>query len=145
MNQNDQAQAALARYEEILADRALLHTDYEDARAEPYEAIASAVAGARAEIAALEASILPAVLAIEEQYADRLAAAEDRLDVAETDVRTAILAYGASMKGTMYHAVYTKGRTSWDSKGLDGYAVAYPEVLRFRSVGEPSVSIRAAK
>ena len=31
--------------------------------------------------------------------------------------------------------VYTKGRTSWDSKRLDGYALAHPEIAACRTVG----------
>ncbi len=39
-------------------------------------------------------------------------------------------------------AIYSKGRMSWDGKRLDGYATAHPEILAFRSEGQPSVSIR---
>lgn len=139
-----QAQAALAQYEEAQAARDLLYIEYEATRAVPHNAIAPAVADLEAQIATLEASILPALTAIEEQYAERLNDMDIAVSAAEANVRIAVLAVGKSVKGAHLHAVYSKGRVSWDSKGLDGYAVAYPEVLKFRSTGEPSVSIRAA-
>jgi hypothetical protein len=145
MNQDDQAIAALARYEAAQAARNLLRLEYDTARYVPYNTVAPEISALQAQIEELQKSILPETLAIEEQYVDRLSNADTDLCAAEAAVRNAVLAHGASVKGNTLHAVYTKGRASWDSKGLDGYAVAYPEVLRFRSVGEPSVSIRAAK
>lgn len=145
MNQDDQAIAALARYEEVQAARDLVRAEYDAARAVPHNIIAPAVAALEAQIAALESSILPALTVVEEQYEDRLNGMDIAVNAAETNVRIAVLVVAKSVKGTHLHAVYTQGRTSWDSRGLDGYAVAYPEVLKFRSIGEPSVSIRAAK
>ncbi|MCG3145996.1 MAG: hypothetical protein HONDAALG_03775 [Gammaproteobacteria bacterium] len=52
---------------------------------------------------------------------------------------------GATVKGAALSAVYAKGRVSWDNKALEGYAVAHPELLAFRSEGAPSVSIRGVK
>lgn len=39
-------------------------------------------------------------------------------------------------------AVYAGGKTSWDSKKLEGYAAVNPEVLQFRSIGNPYVRIQ---
>lgn len=39
-------------------------------------------------------------------------------------------------------AVWSKGRVTWDGKGLGGYMVAHPEIEAFRREGKPSVSIR---
>ncbi len=39
-------------------------------------------------------------------------------------------------------AVWSKGRETWDTKSLDGYALAHPEIASLRKVGDPSVSIR---
>lgn len=61
----------------------------------------------------------------------------------EASVKAEVVAAGASVKGTRLHAVYARGRVSWDTPGLDGYAVANPEIGTFKRVGEPSVSIRA--
>jgi hypothetical protein len=40
------------------------------------------------------------------------------------------------------HAIYYRGRVMWDSRGLSSYAETHPEVLEFRRIGNPSVSIR---
>lgn len=60
----------------------------------------------------------------------------------ETKIKIGVLEAGESVKGTYLHAVWSKGRVSWDTKALDGYAVAHPELIGFRKAGDPSVSIR---
>lgn len=47
-----------------------------------------------------------------------------------------------TLKGEYHMFVWSKGRTSWDTKSLEGYAKAHPELLVFKSEGKPSVSIR---
>lgn len=59
----------------------------------------------------------------------------------EAEIKLAVLSAGETVKGA-YTAVYAKGRVSWDSKALAGYAAAHPEIERFKSIGAPSVSIR---
>ena len=66
------------------------------------------------------------------------------LDAYVAEVKADVLAHGETVKGAHLMAVWVKGRTSWDSKRLDGYAAAHPEIETFRSVGEPSVTIRSA-
>jgi hypothetical protein len=67
--------------------------------------------------------------------------------IAELDgyIRKAVLDLGTSIKGSRLHAVWNKGRVSWDSKALDGYAAGHPEIAPFRTESQPSVSIRPAK
>jgi len=60
-------------------------------------------------------------------------------------IKTETVAAQQTTHGHSLMAVYAKGRVTWDGKGLDGYAVANPEVAAFRRVGEPSVSIREVK
>jgi hypothetical protein len=60
----------------------------------------------------------------------------------ESEVRLAVLAHGETVKGDKYKAVFSKGRVTWDTKGLDGFAVAHPEIETLKRVGNPSVSIR---
>lgn len=60
----------------------------------------------------------------------------------EANVRAAVLSHGKTVKGGHLQAVLAKGRVSWDTKGIDGYAMAHPELFTFRKEGEPSVSIR---
>ncbi len=54
----------------------------------------------------------------------------------ETEIKTLVLEAGASTKkGEGYGAIYIKGRVSWDTKALNGYAAAHPEIDQFRKVG----------
>ena len=64
--------------------------------------------------------------------------------VKETDgyIRQSVLELGASIKGSRLHAVWTKGRVSWDTRALDGYAAGHPEIVGFRKEGQPTISIR---
>lgn len=60
-------------------------------------------------------------------------------------IKEKVITVKASVKGSFLQAVYSKPRVSWDTKGLDGYAVAHPEITTFRTTGAPSVSIRGVK
>jgi hypothetical protein len=82
---------------------------------------------------------------IEAEFSGKTEAANENIAALEAEIKQAIIAHGASVKGSVFHAVFAKGRVSWDTKSLDGYATAHPELLTFREEGEPSVSIRVAK
>lgn len=97
------------------------------------------------EIDAPWASIQPMLDAAHDLDSAALFEAEGAWVVTENNARAAVVALGASVKGEHLHAVYSKGRATWDGKLLEGYAVAHPEVLACRNVGEPTVSIRAVK
>jgi hypothetical protein len=53
-----------------------------------------------------------------------------------------VLTVQGTLKGEHHMVVWSKGRTSWDTKSLEGYAKAHPELLVFKTEGNPSVSIR---
>jgi len=92
--------------------------------------------------AAVQATIENQLQAIDADYETDLEALGNRLDEDMKFVKTCVLFFGATVKGAGLMAVYAKGRMSWDGKRLDGYATAHPEILAFRSEGQPSVSIR---
>lgn len=60
-------------------------------------------------------------------------------------VNEAVLEKGESIKGEKLQACFSKGRTTWDTKALVGYAVAHPEIDKLKKAGKPSVSIREVK
>ncbi len=60
----------------------------------------------------------------------------------EKEIKTAVLENRQSVKGESYQAVYTKGKITWDTKALTGYALAHPEIEELKKTGKPSVSIR---
>ena len=75
-----------------------------------------------------------------------LAAATADLDVQIAGLRQAIergvLHLGRTVRTEHYVAMLSRPRVTWDAKLLDGYAAAHPEILPFRHVGQPSVTIR---
>ena len=82
---------------------------------------------------------------IEAEFAGKTEGVSENIAALEAEIKKAVTQNGASVKGTFLHAVFAKGRVSWDTKSLEGYAAAHPELLTFRKEGDPSVSIRAAK
>lgn len=98
------------------------------------------------QIAAAKQAFIDALLA---GHADALDAYDaqasqisDRAAELESAVKAAVTSGGKTVKGTSLQAVWAAGRVSWDAKGLEGIAVVMPEILKFKSVGAPSVSIR---
>lgn len=82
---------------------------------------------------------------IDVEFSEKARVASENRMILEADIKAAVKELGTSVKGQFLHAVFAKGRVSWDTKGLDGYVVAHPELSQFRKEGEPSVSLRAAK
>src|SRR3990167_10606647 len=72
---------------------------------------------------------------IETERQTALDAVDDIVAALKAEVIAEVLQSGTSSKGRFLHAVWAKGRTSWDSNKLDGYAVAHPEITAFRKVG----------
>lgn len=95
--------------------------------------------------AALLATIQAELDALEVEYQPLFEAAETRAAVLVEEIKQAVIEQGATVKGAHLQAVYARGRVSWDTKGLDRYAAAHPDVLNFRKQGDPSVSLRAVK
>jgi phage host-nuclease inhibitor protein Gam len=80
--------------------------------------------------------------AIDAEFADKSAAVDANIAALTEQIKAAVVAGGATVKGAHLQAVYTKGRVSWDSKILDGLAMVIPQIAEARKVGDPSVSIR---
>jgi hypothetical protein len=82
---------------------------------------------------------------IDAKYQGEMESIQSRISVLDYDIRQAVLKLGESIKGSRLHAVWNKGRVSWDTRALDGYSKAHPELNEFRKEGEPSISIRPVK
>lgn len=85
------------------------------------------------------------ILEINSEYATRIEDANHTLSEAEDKVKITVKGMGKTIKSNNLQAVFTAGRVTWDSKGLQGYAAAVPELLKFQKVGEPTISIREVK
>jgi hypothetical protein len=83
--------------------------------------------------------------ALEADFSGKTEVVTANIEAIEAEVKQAVIERGASVKGTFFHAVFRKGRVSWDTKSLDEYATTHRELLSFRKEGEPSVSLRKVK
>ena len=82
---------------------------------------------------------------VDVEEATTLEAVRAGIDTLTAEVKSDVLKSSATVKGKYLQAVWAKGRVSWDTKALDGYAAGHPEIAQFRKEGEPSVSIRNVK
>ena len=82
------------------------------------------------------------IASVKVEFGEAISRAQEAITEYETNIKKMVEAHGQSVKSEHYQAVYTKGRTTWDSKGLTGYAVAHPEINAFQKTGNPSVSLR---
>lgn len=78
---------------------------------------------------------------IDDEFAPQFEAIDETYKQLEADVRNDVMVSGESFKGDLLRASYVKGRVSWDTKALDGYATVHPEIERFKTEGAPSVRI----
>lgn len=63
-------------------------------------------------------------------------------DALEGEIRQEVLVAGETIKASRLQMVWVKGRESWDTKGLTGYAIDHPELEQFHKIGEPSTTLR---
>jgi len=115
--------AKLDELAEVRAAAEITRLDYEAKRAEILRSV-------QAELDALQA-----------EYEPLLESAQARAAALEAEVKEAVLALGATVKGRAYQAVYVRGRVTWDNQKLDRYAQAHPEILPYRREGDPSVRL----
>jgi hypothetical protein len=78
---------------------------------------------------------------IEAEFAPRMVAVDENIAALEEEIKADVLQNGATVRGTFLRAVWNRGRVSWDTKGIDEYALYHPEVIRYRKQGQPYVSI----
>ena len=95
----------------------------------------------------LIASVIPdeiraKIAEIEAEFSGRTETVNGNIVEIEANIKAEVVGYGKTIKGQRLMAVWSKGRTSWDTKALEVYGAAHPEILTFCKVGEPSVSIR---
>jgi hypothetical protein len=99
----------------------------------------------------LTPEILAQVDAIKAEFAPKFEAlnndqnyqrAKNEADTLTEAIKQQVISAGATIKGSVLQAVFIKGRVTFDTKALEGYAAAHPEIEKFKKVGEPSVTIR---
>lgn len=70
---------------------------------------------------------------------------QEQIKQLESEIKVEVLELKQSLKGKGIDVIYNKGRESWDGKILTGYAVAHPEILTARKIGNPTVSFKLHK
>lgn len=80
--------------------------------------------------------------AIAARFQPQLDAIQTALTLAEKAVKAAVLAHGQTVTGARVQAVFVAGRVSWNDDKLQGYAVDHSDILAFRTLGKPSVTLR---
>jgi len=79
---------------------------------------------------------------VEVEFEPQYNTINDSADELSKAIKEEVVGLGESVKGSVLQAVFSKGRTSWVTTGLDGYIINHPELNQFKKVGDPSVSIR---
>jgi len=80
--------------------------------------------------------------ALDVEYDQMAEVAENKLSAIKAQVKELVIESGKSIKGEFVQAIYSKPRTTWNSKALEGYAMAHPEILEARKIGKPSVRFK---
>ncbi len=70
----------------------------------------------------------------------------EKARILEDEIKAEVLGFGRKYEHPLAEVSYRKGyiRASWDTKKLDGYSVAHPEIQEFKKETEvkPTVSIK---
>jgi hypothetical protein len=90
---------------------------------------------------AIMATVQSDLDALRDEYTPMLDSAKDMLSGLEADAKRHVVTTGETAKIDGLAVTFVKGRTSWDTKALDGYSAAHPEIERFKREGEPSARI----
>lgn len=80
--------------------------------------------------------------AVDAEFGEMLREADEEVVRLEGEVKEAVREGGRSVKQEGIHVIYNRGRSTWDNRRLSSYAETHPEVLEFRRIGNPIVSIR---
>lgn len=89
--------------------------------------------------------ILEKLQELEDEFAPMVQASSLRIADLTSEVQKAVLAQGSTAKSQHFTAVWNSGKTSWDTKALNGVVEIIPELKKFRKIGDPYVVIREVK
>lgn len=81
-------------------------------------------------------------LEIEAEFSGKAEDVEDNIKKLEADIKANVKANGASVKGKFFHAVYVKGRVTWNTDKMDAWVVDHPFLKDARKEGDPSITLR---
>ena len=79
---------------------------------------------------------------IEIEFSGKAGDADENIKKLEAEIKAAVKAEGKSVKGKFFHAVYVKGRVTWNTDKMDAWLVDHPFLKEARKEGEPSITLR---
>lgn len=80
--------------------------------------------------------------AIDAEFGEQVEAINETLAIIEAEVKAGVVALGSTVKSGRFMAMYNRGRVTWDTKKMEGFAIAHPELAALRKEGEPFVTIK---
>jgi len=97
------------------------------------------------EIAAKRADEMARLDALQREMDEALPRINARLAELRDHAQKIVLVLGKTVNGPglAFMAVYSKGRITWNSDKLEALGVEHPAILTAKSIGAPSVAIRA--
>ncbi len=81
------------------------------------------------------------ITALEKQLTDETAEIAGQIIALQKAIKRAVITHGVTIQSSQLRAIYIQPRVVWDTKRLEGYAEAHPEIKVFRKLGDPSVRI----
>jgi hypothetical protein len=90
----------------------------------------------------LSPEILSKLDEIDLEFSEKEKGLNENIEKLEAEIRTDTQQLGKSISSSGYIAMWSKGRTTWDNKGLASYSEKHPEILEYRKESQPIVSIR---
>jgi hypothetical protein len=79
---------------------------------------------------------------IEIEFSGKAQDVEANIKKLEAEIKADVKAAGASVKGKFFHAVYVKGRVTWNTDKMDAWCNDHPFLKDARKEGEPSITLR---
>lgn len=85
------------------------------------------------------------IAAARAEFKQEIEGLDKKISILQAEVKEIALFLETSIMTETISAIYSKPRVTWDSKALEGFMVAHPEISAFRKTGNPSVSFRRSK
>lgn len=85
------------------------------------------------------------ILDLENRMKSVTSALDSDIENVKRQIEEVVLERGDTVKSSKMMAVYYKGKVSWDTKKLEGLALAHPEIEKCKSIGKAYVQYREVK
>jgi phage host-nuclease inhibitor protein Gam len=82
---------------------------------------------------------------IEDEFKPKAESMNGNIANLETSIKADVILVGETAQGDSLEAVFTSGRVSWDTKGLDEAIKVLPQLEQYKKKGDPYVTIRARR